>query len=685
MPVAALALGGVMMAVGYWYRAAAAAVFLSWGYFFAVESTRTYWQSHYYMELLLAFLMIWLPAARSFSLDARSGARRPSPGRIPFWTILVLRGQLVIIYFYAGVAKLSADWLLDAVPLRWVLREEHVTAPFKAYLSPALFGLLNDTVHSLPFAYLLSHLGVAFDLSVGFLLLIRRTRILAMIGMILFHVTNHVLIYDNIGWFPLAGATTALIFLDPDWPGRLLRWMRQPRWAPPDRQWLIGGAVLIPVLGAALGWKLKPSPSPAEKGAASPLGNGTVVLVLLWLSFQGLAPIRHHLIPGDGRFTYEGLSFSWRLKADDRSALPIQITVDDVKILETNAPGPAVVHWPAWHGDRVWYQSVAPAQVDWASFPEIVILLEPLLGERILFNPYAAASPNPQGAEGSKRVNAIWQSLYGRAPRAVLPTLPIDGFFTDVPAGLRVSGNHREAAFISGLAAEWNQARLKGQDAESMAGIFQRLRALLQELVRLNTTGELIGFLRRLHPFAMNGHASPRAPFLLIDDPQLMDASRTKVDRAKWRNSPAVTGAPKGVVSEGGEAMEIVTEYPGLDHWQWLPQACLVMPREHPARAPHIWWNSRRDLSPSKFIHISNQPFYLRRYARRIARLWEKEYGRRPSVYAAAMVSFNGRPHQPLVAPDIDLASVPVTWFGHNAWIRDLELARIPRERLNLR
>lgn len=93
-------------------------------------------------------------------------------------------------------------------------------------------------------------------------------------------------------------------------------------------------------------------------------------------------------------------------------------------------------------------------------------------------------------------------------------------------------------------------------------------------------------------------------------------------------------------------------------------------------------WTSPKDLTVSKGLHISIQAFYLRRYAQRVVALWEKEYGRRPVVTAYTAVSLNGRPPQMLVYPEADLASVPVSWFRHNRWIRDLEMPRIPREAL---
>jgi len=77
-------------------------------------------------------------------------------------------------------------------------------------------------------------------------------------------------------------------------------------------------------------------------------------------------------------------------------------------------------------------------------------------------------------------------------------------------------------------------------------------------------------------------------------------------------------------------------------------------------------------------MHVSTQPFYLRRYARRVAEIWQRDYGRRPIVHAVTSMSFNGRPPQPLVDPAADLATVPVAWLRHNPWIKDLETPRIP-------
>ncbi len=99
-----MGIASLSMALGYRYRIAAFLVFMSWGYLYAVESTRTYWMSYYYLELLISFLMVWLPAHQCWSLDAFQKKTQDS-NLVPFWTIAILRFQLFVMYFYARVCQ----------------------------------------------------------------------------------------------------------------------------------------------------------------------------------------------------------------------------------------------------------------------------------------------------------------------------------------------------------------------------------------------------------------------------------------------------------------------------------------------------------------------------------------------------------------------------------------------------
>ena len=60
--------------------------------------------------MLLCWIMVFLPANRSFSLDA---IRRPDikTSAMPRWCLWILILNIWIVYTYASVAKFYPDWL----------------------------------------------------------------------------------------------------------------------------------------------------------------------------------------------------------------------------------------------------------------------------------------------------------------------------------------------------------------------------------------------------------------------------------------------------------------------------------------------------------------------------------------------------------------------------------------------
>lgn len=262
------------------------------------------------------------------------------------------------------------------------------------------------------------------------------------------------------------------------------------------------------------------------------------------------------------------------------------------------------------------------------------------------------------------RLKEIWESLYNTAPENILPVVPFPKVIELMAESRRGAGNMAEGQRISSLAQRTDlleRSFLTQPDAEATR---REIGALLSDVrERKLATPEL----RRTAPFALEGEFDAGVPFLLIEDAHLYDSKGAKlVNRKAWRSageSPLVVHL--GQVGSGAREL--------------LPQAYLF---ESANRVLRIQWNSARDLSSSKLMHTSIQPFYLRRYARRVAELWVKEYGRRPAVRAHTAMALNGRPHQELVDPEVDLASASSRWLRHNEWIRDLQTRRIPRSAL---
>jgi len=253
---------------------------------------------------------------------------------------------------------------------------------------------------------------------------------------------------------------------------------------------------------------------------------------------------------------------------------------------------------------------------------------------------------------------------------------------------LSAAGLREESAQLAGLVPRAKQLN-QLEPAEAMK-TFRAIRETLDVLRSRDANGAMLSYLRALHPFALDAPSHLPHPFLLIEDPLLFEGSGNQLRRMNapvWKAS-SYAGGPRGSldVYVGGQPLVIyVGDIGQAEGKSMMPLACIFDSEEHPEHPPYIWWNGLRDLSPSKLMHVSNQAFYLRRYARRVASLWEADYGRRPAVRARTAVSLNGRPYQLLVDPDADLAAVPVVWFGHNPWIKHLETPRIPRQALTQR
>jgi hypothetical protein len=181
---------------------------------------------------------------------------------------------------------------------------------------------------------------------------------------------------------------------------------------------------------------------------------------------------------------------------------------------------------------------------------------------------------------------------------------------------------------------------------------------------------------------------SPAAPFMVIDDEALyhpLATNATKIDRSAWVNNACTRLANAGGLAETNAAQEPLVIYATdilLQTKDLLPESFIYDSADHPLQPAAISWNYFKELSMSEAMHVSTHPFLLRRYARHVAEVWQKAHGDRPAVRADTHVSLNGRPYQHLVNPDADLGSVPMTWFGHNWWIQDLELPRIQNDGL---
>jgi vitamin K-dependent gamma-carboxylase len=201
----ALLVLALCVAAGWRYRLAMGGFFLGFTYVELIDQTA--YLNHYYLVSLISGLLIFLPANRLWSLDHR---RAPNElAMVPAWTVWLLRFQFGLVYVFAGLAKLNADWLWEAQPLRtWLAARSDL---------PVVGAWLDE-----PWvAYAASWAGAIYDLGIVFLLLGRRTRPWATGAIVVFHLGTWLLF--RIGMFPWIMMVGALLFMPPDWPRRVIR------------------------------------------------------------------------------------------------------------------------------------------------------------------------------------------------------------------------------------------------------------------------------------------------------------------------------------------------------------------------------------------------------------------------------------------------------------------------------
>jgi len=265
-----MGLAALMMAVGMMYRPASILFAIGFTHFFLID--RTNYQNHYYLILLLSWLMVLLPGNRAFSVDALNGAVKPT-ATVPQWCLLSLQFHIALPYVFGGIAKIEEDWL-SGDPMSNML----MTQPWVSEMSARL------DIRSL--ALILTWGGLLFDLLIVPALLWRRTRVPAFLLAIAFHLSNSLLFSIHIFPWLMIGATT--LFFPPDWPRQLLS-HRRPSTAD--------GAVICD----------------QESRAGSRVHLAGFGLLGIYCCFHVLWPLRHLMYEGNTGWTERGHYFSWRM------------------------------------------------------------------------------------------------------------------------------------------------------------------------------------------------------------------------------------------------------------------------------------------------------------------------------------------------------------------------------------
>lgn len=283
---------GILIALGAVYRISAVLFFLLWSLTYFMQ--KSHYNNHYYLLVLVSFLMCIVPAHRSLSIDAQMNYKIRSH-LTERWTILIFKIQVFFVYTFAAVAKLHPGWYDDHfLPLRLKQSARWFQNHFDNQI-------VIDFIRSKELAHFLALAGIGFDFLIVPLLLIKQTRKWAFLAAVIFHLFNSITL--QIGIFPYFALALCLFFFSPREITRIFIKSRKSR-----------------VLNEEY----------SNTTSHKKLKIGFVVLFTLW---QLYLPLRHWLIPGDVLWTEEGHRLAWRMMLRTKSGrLSIETHLPDGKV-----------------------------------------------------------------------------------------------------------------------------------------------------------------------------------------------------------------------------------------------------------------------------------------------------------------------------------------------------------------
>lgn len=266
--------------LGLFYRVAIILFFLLFTYVELLDKTN--YLNHYYFVSIISLMLCFLPANKYAALDVKFGITKKAT-LIPFWCIGILQLQIGFVYFFAGIAKINADWLLHAQPLKIWLKSRD--------FFPIIGFLFNYKITP----YIFSWFGMLFDVSIFFFLINKKTRPYAYTAVVVFHLLTGYLF--QIGVFPYVMIVATWIFFSAEFHQKFLSIFYKD-----DTQ----------------------TASNYQPKSASFF----LLIFILHFIIQIVLPFRYLLYPDKLFWTEQGYRFSWRVMLMEKNAYTTFVVKD---------------------------------------------------------------------------------------------------------------------------------------------------------------------------------------------------------------------------------------------------------------------------------------------------------------------------------------------------------------------
>lgn len=263
---------GILIMLGYKYRYTLGLYTLLWTSVYLMQKAS--YNNHYYLLILVCLIMLFLPANQYASLDAKNNPAIKSL-TMPRWCSWVMIFQMTIVYFFATLAKFYPDWL---------------DGTFTGILFSSIsnFPVLGSVFTEKWFHIFIAYAGIFFDGLIIPALLWKRTRNIAFVASLLFHLFNSVTL--QIGIFPYFALSFIVFFYSPETIRHIF-------------------------------FKKKQQLQVEDLSKNYSFSNVITYFFIPFFIIQLILPIRHYFIKGDVLWTEEAHRLSWRMMLRQKNGI----------------------------------------------------------------------------------------------------------------------------------------------------------------------------------------------------------------------------------------------------------------------------------------------------------------------------------------------------------------------------
>ena len=269
---------GIFISIGYKYRYSMLAFALLWTSVYLMQKTS--YNNHYYLLMLISWIMVFFPASTDISVDSKKNPELRTNKMYAYYKYIIVL-QLIIVYTYASVAKLYADWL-DFGFIKILMQGK------------ANYFLIGEFLQQAWVHKVVAVFGILFDLLIIPALLWKPSRKIAFILAVFFHLFNSIVF--QIGIFPSLALAFTVFFFEPKKLRKIFVMIEKKN---------------------------------VSTVVATPKHKNIIIGVwVIYFLFQLGLPVRHHFFKGDVLWNEQGHRLSWRMMLRSRSGSVSFKTVD---------------------------------------------------------------------------------------------------------------------------------------------------------------------------------------------------------------------------------------------------------------------------------------------------------------------------------------------------------------------